>query len=66
MIKAAPDFQDEVVHTGGTIGTVIATYTLEGVPYLDVRGLEDRIYYKTLASNWTVIRMREEIEGTPE
>ena len=65
MITAAPDFQDEVKHKGGTIGTVIATYTLRGVPYLDVRA-DDRIYYKTPAANWTVIRTREEIEGIPE
>ena len=66
MSTAAPDFQDEVVHTGGTIGTVIATYERNGIPCLDVRGLEDRIYYGTPAANWTVIRTREEIEGTSE
>lgn len=47
-----PEYQDEVVHVYGEVtGTVIATYTIDNVLYLDVRS-DDRIYYKTPAENW--------------
>ena len=59
-------FQDEVKHmVAGVMGTVIAIYTKEDATYIDVRSAEeDRIYYKSPAENWEVVRTQEEIEGT--
>lgn len=59
-----PDFQDYVKHVRNTMaGTVIAKYPVNGVQHLDVRGIDDRIYYQTPAKNWEVIRTLEEFEG---
>ncbi len=68
MAKKLPCFQDEVKHeTAGVMGTVIAVYIKNDLPYLDVRSAEyDRIFYKTPAENWTVVRTQEEIEGTTD
>jgi len=64
MANAIPDFQDEVKHNLGIMGTVIATYKKGGIDCLDVRSAdEERIYHGSPAVNWTVIRTREEIEG---
>lgn len=47
------DYQDEVKHKlNDIVGTVIATYELDGRQYFDVRVDEQRIYYKTIAANW--------------
>jgi hypothetical protein len=49
-----PDFMDEVKNTlNGTLGTVIAIYTLESKTYLDVR-VDDRIYWHSPIENWEV------------
>lgn len=68
MAEKLPAIQDEVKHeTAGVMGTVVATYEKGGVAYLDVRSAEfDRIFYKTPAANWTVVRTQEEIEGTTD
>jgi hypothetical protein len=68
MAAKTPDFQDEVTHIlTGMTGTVIATYVQGGVSYLDVRSASyDRIFYKTPAVGWTVVRTQEEIEGTTD
>jgi hypothetical protein len=68
MLVQTPSFQDEVTHKlSGVTGTVIATYTSGGVAYLDVRSASyDRIFYKSPAENWTVVRTKEEVEGTTD
>jgi hypothetical protein len=45
-----------------TAGVVIANYVINNVTYLDVRDTAEHIHYKTPASNWEVVRTREEIE----
>ncbi len=62
MVTTTPSFQDEVQHIGGTMGTVIATYKIDDIDYLDVR-IGEHILWKTLAKKWEVIRTLEEIEG---
>jgi hypothetical protein len=61
-------FQDEVKHiVAGVMGTVIAIYTKEDATYIDVRSAEeDRIFYKSPAENWEVVRTQLEIEGTTD
>ena len=61
-------FQDEVKHiVAGVMGTVIAIYTKEDATYIDVRSAdEDRIYYKSPAENWEVVRTQLEIEGATD
>jgi hypothetical protein len=49
-----PSFMDEVKNTvSGTCGVVDATYTKNGINYLDVK-VDERMYYMTPASNWEV------------
>jgi len=61
-------FQDEVKHiVAGVMGTVVAIYTKEDATYIDVRSAEeDRIFYKSPAENWEVVRTQLEIEGTTD
>jgi hypothetical protein len=54
-----PEYQDQVVHVTGIEGTVIATYEIAGVKYVDVR-VDDHIYEKTPEANWrTVVAVDE-------
>lgn len=63
MIEKAPEFLDEVVNTvSGTAGTVCCIYAKDGVTLLDVR-VADRMYWGTPASNWSVVRANDEMEG---
>jgi len=68
IIVTTPNFQDEVKHKiAGVMGTVIATYMKDDSLYFDVRSAdEERIYYKTPAVNWEVVRTQEEIEGVTD
>lgn len=62
MIDKEPEFQDEVKHKLCDIaGTVIAVYP-GGIEtnYLDVRGTDNEIYYKTPANNWVVTKVCDE------
>jgi hypothetical protein len=55
-----PDFMDEVSNIiSGVSGTVVATYNISGVDYIDVR-VGERMYYKMVRSNWKVIKKYEE------
>lgn len=55
MSNQKPELYDEVKHKKNeTAGTVIAKYKIGETIYLDVRGTEDKIFYKTPAKNWTV------------
>jgi len=59
----APEFLDEVTNTvSGVSGTVLAIFPLNGETYLDVR-VAQRMYYRTPASNWTVVIPNDELEG---
>jgi len=63
MIDLNPEYQDEVKHKkNDMVGVVIAKYVEGNVIYLDVRGYDDRIYYRTPMSNWEVVRLRATIE----
>lgn len=59
MKEKEPELQDEVVNINNDMaGTVIAKY---GNPdndryYLDVRGVDDKIYYGTPMKNWLVTK----------
>lgn len=61
-------FRDEVKHiVAGVMGTVIAIYDKEDATYIDVRSAEeDRVYYKSPAENWEVVRTQLEIEGVTD
>lgn len=56
-IEKTPDFMDIVKHKFNDVsGTVIATYTINSIPYLDVRSEDDsRVYWQTPTANWDVI-----------
>lgn len=55
MSEEIPKFQDEVKHKLNDItGVVVAVYEKEGIKYFDVR-VDYRMYYETIASNWTVV-----------
>lgn len=60
-----PDMADEVKHkTDDMAGVVIAKYPggENSEKLLDVRGVNEKIYYGTPAKNWEVTRLREQIE----
>lgn len=55
MSVILPGYRDEVKNINNEFsGTVIAVYEQNGVKYFDVR-VDDRIYYGTLAANWTLV-----------
>jgi hypothetical protein len=55
MSAEIPKYQDEVKHKlNETSGIVIAVYEKNGIKYFDVRA-DNRIYYATLAENWTIV-----------
>jgi hypothetical protein len=55
-----PNLQDDVANKNNEYaGRVIAKYEVDGVVYFDVR-CDDKIYYKTLATNWNVTSTEEE------
>lgn len=61
-----PNYQDEVKRRfadNDSVGVVIAKYSKDGKIVLDIRLSDDRVFYGTLASNWTTTRTREEIEN---
>jgi hypothetical protein len=61
MIDTIPELRDEVKHILGEMsGIVITKYWKNGVSYLDVRGINDKIYYETPTSNWTVLKVCDE------
>ena len=61
-----PECQDQVKNVkNDTTGVVIAKYPLkrgdgELVWFLDVRAGDERIYYQTLMTNWTVVKACDE------
>lgn len=64
MFWKEPNYQDEVKNLKNEVsGIVIAAYAIDGINYLDVRGSDDKIYYKTLSSNWTTVSTEEERIG---
>lgn len=55
-VEESPECYDQVKHKHNEmVGTVIAKYSIHSVVYLDVRGFDERIYYKTPIDNWEVI-----------
>lgn len=56
-----PHYQDEVKNKkSGYVGIVIAVYVENSAVYFDVRGVDDRIYYRTPANNWETLKTEEE------
>jgi len=60
MVNKIPAMGDEVANVKNEMsGTVIACYTDPNTApptlYLDVRGVNERVYYGTPASNWNVV-----------
>jgi len=54
------DYLDEVVNiVSGEVGTVDATYTIEGIRYVDVVS-GNEMHYASPASNWEVTLKYEE------
>ena len=57
MTNLEPNFQDEVKHKNNdAFGTVIAKYPIDNKQYIDVRLCYNRIYYKSPAENWLVVK----------
>lgn len=55
MSVVLPGYQDEVKNINNEFsGIVVAVYVKDGIKYFDVR-VDDRIYYETRASNWTLV-----------
>ena len=56
-----PNYQDDVKNLNNEyVGRVIAKYTIDGAVYLDVRGDDNQIYYKTPATNWETLTTEDE------
>lgn len=56
-----PEYLDEVRHKNGSMtGVVIAKYQYEGKRYLDVCGINEKIYYGTPEDNWVVVRRADD------
>lgn len=63
MVNKSPALRDEVANVKNEMtGTVIACYKdpNTNVQYLDVRGVNEHVYYGTPAANWNVVAACDE------
>ena len=61
--KDVAEYYDHVKHKNNDMtGVVIAIYQRDDVTVFDVKGDDEKIYYKTPAANWTFVKEEHDNE----